>query len=648
MRVKRILYAAVTAGLILVLVLAIAKRRRAKDIQIPFKPVSLFSERVLFCNFHLGIFCIDVSRDEAMYALPYRYEAAPIFPVCFIAVRPDNSRMYVCTKSHLLEFDGSITLIRKIPVAAFGLDSNVHAFSGPAYASNDCLWLTVERHERRAASLTAVEKSLLQWYADTPPETCTKGPKVAGKWSMDTQTGRVFTTRPSCGIYDLESGAFNEQVWGAYTQLDFHKEYGLLLSNDRTSSGGVITRVDLEETSRVELVNGADAHFGCDGYLYFIREDTQLWRCRTDGDDVGPVFLGPSSVGPAAASAGRIMFSTDRRFLAFFYDVPTRNGRQERATVLLDLMTQEYRKLMDGGFPTMGWIKGRGSLVGEEVEPSLEGVIPPFFVELHDAVFFWDKRSVALLLEKGAEVNSRDRQGNTALHYAAEIARRDVVETIIASGADVSLQNTNGLTPLHMAARGAICSYRRPGYPTDRAGTVRALLAGGAETAVENEFGETVLDLALQKGRKDIVKVLVSAGAKLGPRSRYSRMSIHAAVSTGKEEIVEALIASGADVNTQDAEGRTPLEAAWYMGFGMIDLLVEKGADVNTRFTDGYTPLHLAVLRQNERLVRLLLSKAADSSIRTHGLTALDLAKRANGQEAKVFVKLLEEAQVNK
>ena len=52
------------------------------------------------------------------------------------------------------------------------------------------------------------------------------------------------------------------------------------------------------------------------------------------------------------------------------------------------------------------------------------------------------KEAVKALLEAGANVNSRDSEGNTALITAVFYGRTDVVETLLAAGADTNAIST--------------------------------------------------------------------------------------------------------------------------------------------------------------------------------------------------------------
>jgi palmitoyltransferase len=92
-------------------------------------------------------------------------------------------------------------------------------------------------------------------------------------------------------------------------------------------------------------------------------------------------------------------------------------------------------------------------------------------------------------------------------------------------------------------------------------------------------------------------------------------------------------IRNGTDVNVIDNKGSTPLHWAAYSGsYQAINFLITWGSKLNMRDRDtGFTALHLAAMQGNKRIVRRLLIKGIDRTIKDFsGKTALDYAKESN------------------
>jgi ankyrin repeat protein len=110
--------------------------------------------------------------------------------------------------------------------------------------------------------------------------------------------------------------------------------------------------------------------------------------------------------------------------------------------------------------------------------------------------------AVEILLNAGANIEAKTRiEEKTALLLAADEGHADVVQVLLNRKADVNTRNRNGQTPLMLAAAGGHLEV------------VRALLAHGADVTVQDRFANTALRNAEKYGGPTIAQLLRSAGA---------------------------------------------------------------------------------------------------------------------------------------
>ena len=77
---------------------------------------------------------------------------------------------------------------------------------------------------------------------------------------------------------------------------------------------------------------------------------------------------------------------------------------------------------------------------------------------LRNAALDGKAETVKLVLQMGADVNARDKNGDTFLHRATERERGKAIKVLLEVGADVNARNNKGRTPLLIAA---LCCWKR-------------------------------------------------------------------------------------------------------------------------------------------------------------------------------------------
>jgi ankyrin repeat protein len=135
---------------------------------------------------------------------------------------------------------------------------------------------------------------------------------------------------------------------------------------------------------------------------------------------------------------------------------------------------------------------------------------------------------------------------------------------------------------------------------------VKLLLEKGANVEGATKLGETPLQIAAGKGRKDIVLSLLEHGAKIGAQDRYGRSALSYAAFGNRIEVADLLIARGAAIDVMEA-------AALGKTKKLEEFLREDPNSAKAKDDRGLTPLHWAARNGHVGAVRLLLGHGASA-----------------------------------
>jgi hypothetical protein len=271
---------------------------------------------------------------------------------------------------------------------------------------------------------------------------------------------------------------------------------------------------------------------------------------------------------------------------------------------------------------------------------------------------------VERLLAAGADPDAVDHFGRTALIYAENAGRKDIVAMLRAHGASEAGLDDDRLVEATergdwVAAREALHHGANPnaryenrlgGRPAivnavDASGTdgVRLLLAAGADAKAVDDLGSSALHAAARVGNAEAIRLLIHAGADPNLRDRNQWTPLLQAAHSGRPEAIEALVQGGARVDEPSHDGSTALMVAANGGDVMASeemnvqaasALLRLGAHIDATDHQGVTALIRAVRMRRAKMVAWLLGARADVSLATsEGETALSIASGRGYEE---------------
>jgi ankyrin repeat protein len=190
--------------------------------------------------------------------------------------------------------------------------------------------------------------------------------------------------------------------------------------------------------------------------------------------------------------------------------------------------------------------------------------------------------------------------GRTPLSWAASMGNKALVKLLLEKGAELDSKSSNGQTPLSWAAANG------------HEAVVKLLLEKGAELEAKSNSGLTPLSWVAANGHKAVVKLLLEKGAELEAKSNSGLTPLSRAAANGHKAVVKLLLEKGADLEVKSDNGWTPLLWAAANGHeAVVKLLLEKGAELEAKSNSGLTPLLWAERKGHGAVVKLLESKTA-------------------------------------
>ncbi len=179
-----------------------------------------------------------------------------------------------------------------------------------------------------------------------------------------------------------------------------------------------------------------------------------------------------------------------------------------------------------------------------------------------------------LLIDKGADINAKDKEGCTPLILATKDVFPDLAQALLERGADFNAADNDGWTALMHAAW------------FDDVNVQMLLLQTSSGGSDRDDAWRKTHSRPIWKRHADLLRRLKACGETLT-----------VAAMLGDEVKAQEIIDAGNDVNARGLDGFTALIGAAAKGHsGVVQILLANGAEVNAKEKNGWTALSQADL----------------------------------------------------
>ena len=210
-------------------------------------------------------------------------------------------------------------------------------------------------------------------------------------------------------------------------------------------------------------------------------------------------------------------------------------------------------------------------------------------------------------IDKGVDINARDRYGRTALSRAIQNGRPEVVDVLLDNGADVPFAF---VITTHDELRTKPSKVQQAQFNAElievaKQGdiqTVKTFVKRGADIDVQDNQGRTPLYLAAKNEHPEVVDVLLDNGAA----SYYT---------TDNQAWKDLMLVANQEIRekiNKKREEEAFIETAKQGNIERLQYFIDKGVDINARDRYGRTALYWAIQKDFEEVVDVLLDNGAD------------------------------------
>ncbi|MGB0523830.1 MAG: ankyrin repeat domain-containing protein [Flammeovirgaceae bacterium] len=271
---------------------------------------------------------------------------------------------------------------------------------------------------------------------------------------------------------------------------------------------------------------------------------------------------------------------------------------------------------------------------------------------IHLAILGQHEALSEVIISHGADLEMRDRDGNTALLLATKQAKGNIAQRLIAKNARINLKNNAGETPLYLSIKNnllattAVLLKRQASYEA-----VFEVSKIRNEGSVGDRMAQALAVLGIREKQDQFITAALQARSDVGylPKSAYPNVlreaartnqaatfmrfvekdpsrvlqpeglsALHIAIAEKNVEITKRLLDKLLNLRSKTAMGVNPFHYAAQTGFvNGLDVLTKR-FDINMQDEKGNTALHHAVMGNQADMIRALLNRGANPKIKNN------------------------------
>jgi ankyrin repeat protein len=248
---------------------------------------------------------------------------------------------------------------------------------------------------------------------------------------------------------------------------------------------------------------------------------------------------------------------------------------------------------------------------------------------LHRAALLNRKRIGEMLIAKGASVDPPDKYQRTPfLIVARQTGDVEFGKLLLNKGANINSKDMDNQMALNLAAWKGFNDF------------IDFLLDNGAEYNTTGRDSRWMLTFSVRYGSTRLFKVVLEKEPKLLSDESFSKRIMHTAIMGGSIEIVNLLLSKNIPLNNDaNRYGWTPSHYAALNGHAaMIQFLVKKNIDINQRTLSGKSVYNIAEENNQGEVLKTIKELNGDTSPKKFPrLTGIYLGQAPPAGKLKLF-----------